>query len=117
MCRVTVRKGLTLILGGVVFITFATFLHGALARLLLLSPAKETQLTFYGFLLGGASGACGVLVAAAGLLRSIPRRRDVSLLPVVLLLLTALGLFFLLSYLSFTGGLPTPPRPGESVTI
>jgi hypothetical protein len=117
MCKRTVRKGLTLMLAGVVSVTLATFFQDLLARVFFLTVAERARLTYSGLLLGGASGACGVLVAIAGLLRAGARDRGVRLLPVVLLLVTSIAFFCLLSYLSFTGNLSTTPGPGESISI
>jgi len=110
------RKGLSLMVAGIVLVTLATFFHTELSRLFIFS-ARSAEITFYGFSLGAASGACGVLVTIAGLLRGNANDSDVRLLPVVLLLVASIAFFCLLSYLSVTGALTPQPNPGESVTI
>ncbi|UFS70837.1 hypothetical protein LPW11_01310 [Geomonas sp. RF6] len=117
MCRRTVRKGLVLMVAGIISVTLATFFHHQLSTLFFLSGGRSAGLTFYGFALGAASGATGVLVTTAGLLRRNVNDRSVRLLPVVLLLVASIAFFCFLSYLSFTGALTTDPNPGESITI
>jgi len=117
MRKGTVKTGFNLILAGVVSITLATFYHGHVARLLLLSPGGETIFVLLGFLVGGAAGCIGILVALAGMVLGSGKDQDVRLSYTVILLASALVIYFFLSYMSITGTEPPMLEPGETITI
>ena len=118
MRKKTVRTGLKFMLAGIVCVMVATFFPGEAASLLMLGIGGDVRVTFLGFFLGGVCGGCGVLVAAAGLLQSGGEERDVRLGPTVLLLLSLVVIFFILTYNAFTTAPVAPALPrGESISI
>ena len=117
MRKRTVKTGFNLILAGVVSLILATFYHAHVARLLFLSPGGETIFVILGFLLGGAAACIGILVALAGMLLGSAKDHDVRLSYTVILLASALVIYFFLSYLSITGTEPPMLEPGETITI
>jgi len=117
MRKRTVKTGFNLILVGVLSLILATFYHGHVARLLLLSPGGETFFVLLGFLVGGAAGCLGILVALAGMVLGPGKVQEVRLSYTVILLASALVIYLTLSYLSMTGSEPPSLEPGETITI
>lgn len=117
MRKKTVRSGIRAIAASIISLMVATFFHDSLAEFLLLGLEGEARLVFCGFFLAGILGGFGVLVAAIGLLQSEASHSRARLAPSILLLLSLVFLFFVLTYTSFTN--PAPPRlePGESISI
>jgi hypothetical protein len=120
MRKATVRSGLRFIAAGMIMVMLATFFPGTVASLLFLGMADEVRLTFLGFLLGGACGGWGVLVAAVGLLQTgSPADSRIPLMPSVMLLFSLVVLFFVLTY-NFVTSTSSPQQqlePGESINI
>ena len=117
MRKKTVRSGLRFIALGIACVMVATFFHAELSRLLFLDMFSQARVMSAGFLVGGITGAWGVLVAAAGLLQSGSDEPGVRLAPTVLLLFSLIILFFVLFYNSIS--IPQSPslQPGESIDI
>jgi hypothetical protein len=113
----TVAKGLHLLSAAVLLVTLSAFYHGGVAQLLALSPAGETQFVMLGLFWGGILGGAGILVAVVGFLRRPAGERRVSLFPSLLLLMGAMGLFFLLLVGSFGQESAPRLRPGETIVI
>ena len=107
----TVAKGLHLLSAAVLLVTLSAFYHGGVAQLLALSPAGETQFVMLGLFWGG------ILVAVVGFLRRPAGERRVPLFPSLLLLMGAMGLFFLLLVGSFGQESAPRLRPGETIVI
>ena len=106
------------ILAGMVAVIIATFFHDETAWLFRLSAGGEVQFTFLGIVFGGVFAGVGVLIAALGLLQgAVVSDRSVRLIPVLLLLFSALMLFFILFYSTLTSPEPPRLRPGETITI
>ncbi len=117
MRKKTVKKGLNLIIAGVVTLILATFFHGNLADILNLSPSGEASLVFMGFLLGGMAGCLGIVITVAGLASSAGKGTDVRLGLTLLILVGALFFYFFLFYDSLTTSEPPRLRPGETINI
>lgn len=117
MRKRTVKTGFNLILAGVVSLILATFYHGHVARLLLLSPGGETVFVLLGLLAGAGAGSIGILVAMAGVVLGPGKGQEVRLSYTVILLASALVIYFFLSYLSLTGTEQPMLEPGETITI
>ena len=117
MRKKTVKTGFNLILAGVVSLILATFYHGHIARLLLLSQGGETIFVLLGFLVGGAAGCLGILVVLAGMLLGPGKEQGIRLSYTVILLASALVIYIFLSFLSITGTEPSGLEPGETITI
>lgn len=106
------------VLAGVVAVMLATFFHDEAARLFRFSASGEVRFTFLGFLIGGLFGCAGVLIAVIGLLQgAIPTERNIRLVPVLLMLVATVLLFFVLFYTTVTRPELPRLRPGETVTI
>lgn len=106
-----------LVLAGIVLVIVATFFHEQIAYIFSLSTAMEDKLIFLGLFLGGMAGCLGIVIAAIGFMLNTSLERDTSLVPTIVILLTALILFFLLMYSSFNGEKPQRLHPGETITI
>jgi len=119
MRKRTVRSGLKFMLAGIICVIVASFFPAQAADILLLGVGGEVRITFLGFFLGGVCGGCGVLVTATGLVQAGGNDRSVRLFPTVAMLFTAVVLFFVLAYTSFTRPLPEAPplQRGQSISI
>jgi hypothetical protein len=113
----TVKTGFNLFLAGVVSLILATFYHGHIARLLLLSPGGETVFVLLGFLVGAGAGSLGILVALAGVVLAPRKEQEVRLSYTLILFVSALVIYLFLSYLSITGSEQPRLEPGETITI
>ncbi len=120
MRRRTIRNGMRLVLAALALIILASFFHEPLAGMLSLSPVGEFRLYRSGIFWAAALGGYGVVLAAFGLILPADRRdQQVRILPSLLMVATAISLFFYLLAVSMD---PAPPRqerlrPGETVTI
>jgi hypothetical protein len=117
MRKRTVKTGFNMLLAGVVSLILATFYHGHVARLLLLSPGGETVFIFLGFLVGAGAGSLGILVALAGVVLAPGKEQEVRLSYTLILLTSAIVIYLFLSYLSLTSSEPPRLEPGETITI
>jgi hypothetical protein len=117
MRKRTVKTGSNLLLAGVVSLILATFYHGHVARLLLLSPGGETVFIFLGFLVGAGAGSLGILLTLAGVVLAPGKEQEVRLSYTLILLASAIVIYLLLSYLSLTSSEPTRLEPGDTITI
>lgn len=117
MRKRTVKSGLNLVLAGVVSITLATFYHSHIARILFLSTGDETILVLLGLFLGGLLCCMGILIALAGVLRKTGNGKDVRLRYTLILLTSALLIFFSLFFVSMSDTEPPGLEPGETITI
>lgn len=117
MRKRTIKSGLNLILAGVVSITLATFYHSHFARMLLLSVGEETIFILAGLLFGGGVAFVGILLTLAGMLRKTGNGREVRLCYTLVLLASALIIFFFLFFLSDGNSDQPGLKPGESITI
>jgi uncharacterized membrane protein YgaE (UPF0421/DUF939 family) len=112
-----VKTGSNLLLAGVVSLILATFYHGHVARLLLLSPGGETVFIFLGFLVGTGAGSLGILLALAGVVLAPRKEQEVRLSYTLILLASAIVIYLFLSYLSLTGTEQPRLEPCETITI
>lgn len=117
MYKRTVRYGIRLINGGIVSVILATFFHGTVANLLLLSAGGETWFVFLGLLAGCILGFTGILVAVAGFLRAGNGHDEQRLLPSLFILIILIALFFLFLVFPFRGSDQPRLHPGETITI
>jgi hypothetical protein len=117
MRKRTVKTGFNLLLAGVVSLILATFYHGHVARLLLLSPGGETVFVFMGLLVGAGTGALGILLALAGVVLAPGKEQEVRLSYTLILLTSAIVIYFFLSYQSLTDTEPPRQETGETITI
>lgn len=117
MRKRTVKTGSIMLLAGVVSLILATFYHGHVARLLLLSPGGEAVFVFLGFLVGAGAGSLGILLALAGVLLAPGKEQEVRLSYTLILLASAIVIYLFLSYLSITSSEPPRLEPGETITI
>ncbi len=101
-----------------VSLMLATFFHDEAARLFQFSANKEAQFTFLGLLIGGLFGCVGVLIAVIGLLqRAVLTEKNIRLIPVLLMLVATVLLYFVLFYSTVTRPEIPRMRPGETVII
>lgn len=117
MRKATVRKGLWTIIAGVVIVTVATFYHSAIADVFNITAETEEKLVSFAFLWGGIIASFGIVVTVLGVVSTAVPGEDVRLLPVVVILVVTIILFFSLLGASFSGRLHQDLRPGESITI
>lgn len=117
MRKRTIKSGLNLILFGVVSITLATFYHYHVARLLLLTVESETSFVLMGLILGVVTCCLGILIIFIGMLRKAGTGPDVSLRYSLVLLASALVIFFSLFFISMSNTEPPGVEPGETITI
>ena len=119
MRKGTVKVGLNMMAYGVFLITLVTFYHDRLSGMFGLTAAADSRFVFLGFAVGAGLGAVGVLVAAAGFVLGQRTRQghEVTLIPNLILLTSALLLFAILLFASFQEPSPRKMRPGETLTI
>ena len=119
MRKRTIRSGMRLLLTALLLIILASFYHAGLANLFSLSPGSEQRYFGFGLFAAAALGGYAVVLAAFGLvLPSDPRDIRVRVLPVFILLVCAVALFFYLFLTSFSQPVEDQPlRPGATITI
>jgi len=121
MRKRTLRNGMRLVLAALVLIIIASFYHESAGEVLSLSIDAELRLYRLGIFWAAAMGGYGVVQAAFGLaLPGNQRDSGVRVMPVFLLIVAAVSLFFYLLAASFDSP-SNPPherlRPGETITI
>lgn len=114
-----VRNGLRIILAALVLIIMTSFFHMQVARIFALSPSSEQFLYSQGIFWAAATGGYGVVVTVLGLIFASDRRdHGVRLLPVILMLLCSVALFFYLLIASVNSSLDELQQPpGKSISI
>ncbi|RII31382.1 MAG: hypothetical protein CXR30_00795 [Geobacter sp.] len=119
MRKRSVRNGMRFILAALLMIILASFYHAGIADLLGLSIRSEERLYSLGIFWAAAIGGYGAVMSVFGfILPGNARDTGVRLLPLFLLIMTAVMFFFFLLATS----LNEPPRPerlspGQTITI
>ena len=114
-----IRSGLRLVFAALLLIILASFYHAELGNLWSLTMGSEQRLYSLGIFWAAVLGGYGVVLAAFGLtLPGTSRDSGVRVLPVFLLILAAVTIFFYL----LVAAIHEPPRPerlrpGETITI
>ena len=106
-----------MILIGVVSITLATFYHTGIARLLLLSEGGETMLVLIALSIGGVACCFGIIATFAGMVRKPLNEPNIRLAYTVILLISAIMIFFFLFLMSMSNREEPGLEPGQSITI
>lgn len=121
MRKRTVRNGMRLVMASLILIILASFYHGSLSDLLSLSSTAELRIYRLGIFWAAAIGGYGVVLVAFGFILA-PQKGDQSLriLPLFLLIVGLVSLFFYLLAASFD--VPTTNQhrqlqSGETLTI
>lgn len=121
MRKRTVRNGMRLVMAALILIIIASFYHGNLSEMFSLSLAAENRIYRLGIFWAAAIGGYGVVLAAFGFaLPHQKRDESVRLLPVLLLIVGLISLFFYLLAASFDAPSKFEQkrlRPGETITI
>jgi hypothetical protein len=121
MRKRTLRSGMRLVLAALIVILVVSFFHAEVADLLSLTIEAELRLYKLGIFWAAAMGGYGVVLATFGLLLSGDQRdTGVRILPVFLMILAAVSLFFYLLASSLDVPFDAPRehlRPGETITI
>jgi fatty acid desaturase len=115
-----VRNGLRLLLAALFLIILASFYHGAIADLFVMTSEDEARFYRLGLFWASVIGGYGVVLAAFGLARpDDPRDVRIRLLPLFLMVMGVMTIYFYLLAAAFQE--PPPEhrrlRPGESITI
>lgn len=119
MRRRLVRNGLCFLLASLVLIILVSFFLGELASLLSLSVSSAQELYGKGIFGAAAIGGYGVVVTVLGLILSSDRHDNgIKIVPLFLMLICLIALFFYLLVSSFN----SPPydqkqSPGTSILI
>ena len=121
MRKRTIRNGMRLVMAAMILIILASFYHGALSDLFVLSSAAENRIYSLGIFWAAAIGSYGVVLVAFGFVLSSQKRDEsVRILPTFLVISVLIALFFYL----LTTSINAPPtdeqrrlRPGETITI
>jgi len=121
MRKRTIRNGMRLVLAALVLILMVSFFHGAVAEALSLSIEAEMRFYRLGIFWAAAVGGYGVVLAIFGLvLTGNQKDFGVRVMPVFLMIVAAIALFFYLLAASLDES-ATPQRerlrPGETITI
>ena len=119
MRKRTVRNGLRLILAAILLIVLASFYHVGIADLFSMSEDAETRLYRLSIFWAAAFGGYGVVLAAFGLvLPADSHDAKVRVLPIFLMIIATMSLFFYLLASSFNEP-PRPERlhPGDTIMI
>ncbi|MBL0226321.1 MAG: hypothetical protein IPQ16_12385 [Geobacteraceae bacterium] len=121
MRKRTLRNGMRLVLAALLVIIVASFYHAGVGDLLNFSLDAEMRFYRLGIFWAAAMGGYGVVLAAFGLvLPETPRDSGIRVLPVFLMIVALVSLFFYLLAASFDEpGTPRRERlrPGETITI
>ncbi len=114
-----VRNGLRFLLASLVLIILVSFFHGELASVMSLSVTAGQGLYGKGIFWAAAIGGYGVIVTVLGFILSSDRRdAGIKIMPVFLLLICFVVLFFYLLVSSFNSPSIAPKQsPGTSITI
>ncbi len=121
MRKRTIRNGLRLVLTALALIIIASFYLGSVGDALSLTGEVELRSYRIGIFLAAALGSYGVVVAAFGFVLPAEKRdADARIMPVFLMIVVGMFLFFYLLAASFNT--PQKPRherlrPGEAITI
>ncbi|HEX9022674.1 MAG TPA: hypothetical protein VF799_02440 [Geobacteraceae bacterium] len=119
MRKRTVRNGMRLVLAALLLIILTSFFHGGVADLLALSAGAEQRFYSLGIFWAAAVGGYGAVLTVFGFI--LPARQNdagIRLLPLFLLIVGVMTLFFYLFVASFNGpGREERLRPGETITI
>ena len=119
MRKRSVRNGLRLILAALLLIVLASFYPAGIADLFSMSEGSETRLYRLGIFWAAAFGGYGVVLAVFGLvLAADSRDAKVRVLPIFLMILATMAIFFYL----LVSSINEPPRPerlhpGDTITI
>ncbi len=119
MRKRTIRSGMRLVLAALLLIILTSFYHGGVADLLALSMGAEQRFYNLGIFWAAAFGGYGAILTVFGFILP-PRQHDaaIRLLPLFLLIVGVMLLFFYLFVASFNGpGREERLRPGETITI
>ncbi len=121
MRKRSIRNGMRLVLAALVLIIVASFYHDRVAKILSLSLDAEMRFYRLGIFWAAAMGGYGVVLTAFGLvLQRNPRDAGIRILPVFVMIICMVSLFFYLLAASFDSS-RNPPRerlrPGETITI
>jgi hypothetical protein len=123
-CRMrkrTIRNGLRLVLAALSLIIFVSFYLGNLGDLLAFNHETESRIYQSGIFLAAVMGGYGVVSAAFGFVLTADKRDSaIRVLPVFMMIMATVSLFFYLLAASFDA--PHKPRlerlrPGETITI
>lgn len=121
MRKRTIRNGMRLVLSALVLIIIASFYHDSVGEILSLSIDAELRFYRLGIFWAAAVGGYGVVLAAFGLaLPGNQRDTGVRVMPVLLMIVAVVSLFFYLLAASFDASPDSPRerlRPGETITI
>jgi hypothetical protein len=117
MRKRTVKSGLIWSLSGVVLITMATFYHGLITRIFLLSEISETLFFFTGLIVGGVACCVGIIIAFVGMLLKNEIDGNVRFSHLVILLSAAIAIFFFLFFMSVSDRDQQDIKPGEIIYI
>lgn len=121
MRKRTVRNGMRLVLAALILIIVASFYHGNLSEMFSLSLSAESRVYRLGIFWAAAVGGYGVVLTAFGFVLPHQKRDEsVRVMPVFLMVIGLVLLFFYLLTSSFN--VPTNfeqkrLRPGETITI
>jgi hypothetical protein len=121
MRKRTIRNGMRLVLASLLIIIISSFYLGGVIDVFSLSPDSEIQFYRLGIFWAAAMGGYGVVLAVFGLV--LPARTGdakIRIVPLLLLLIALMYLFFHLLVTSITA--PRKPirdrlGPGETITI
>lgn len=119
MRKRTIRNGMRLLLAALLLIILASFFHGSIADLFNFSPASEQRFYRLGIFWAAAIGGYGVVLAAFGfVLPTNIRDSGVRVLPVFIMIMVLVVIFFYLFVTSFTEPIEQQRlSPGTSITI
>lgn len=119
MRKRTIRSGMRLVLAALLLIILASFYHGTVADLLDFSVASEQRFYSLGIFWAAAMGGYGAVLAVLGfVLPATGRDAGVRIMPLFLMVMGLVALFFYLFVASFSA--PAEQRrmqPGTSITI
>jgi len=119
MRKRTIRSGFRLLLAALMLIILASFYHNDVARIFSLNSGTEQNFFSMGLFAAAALGGYGVVLAVFGfVLPADHRDTRVKILPVFILLFSAIALFFYLFFASFTAPEEEQKlRPGTTISI
>lgn len=117
MRKKTVRDGLRLLVAAITLLIMGTFYSREISEIFFLSGAGAIEFVHLAFFWGGILGGVAIVLICVGFVRSASPADSARLLPMFLLLLAALGLFFFLFFRSLSSPPVQPLRPGETLII